>query len=104
MIDVEKLCDVTLRSLALTTSSEVYESTANVVGLAWKVAANPRDAKSNNQLRGLCDTWSERLDIVRAIVDTLVNPWSVFASCVVEAVTLKDQKLYSKQVTSVFQN
>ncbi len=87
-----------LGSLALTTSFEVYESTADVVQLAWKVAANPSDTKSNNQLRVKCDKWSEQLDIVRATVDKLVNPWSVSASCVVLAVTLKDQKLYTKQV------
>ena len=88
-------------SLALTTSSEVYESTADVVQLAWKVAANPSDTKSNNQLRIKCDKWSEQLDIVRATVDKLVNPWSVSASCVVLAVTLKDQKFYTKQVRRV---
>ena len=76
----------------------MYESTADVVQLAWKVAANPTDTKSNNQLRAKCDKWSEQLDVVRVTVDKLVNPWSVSASCVVLAVTLKDQKLYTKQV------
>ena len=76
----------------------MYESTADVVQLAWKVAANPTDSKSKSQLRAKCDKWSEQLDIVRVTVDKLVNPWSVSASCVVLAVTLKDQKLYTKQV------
>lgn len=87
-----------LGSLALATSSEVYESTADVVQLAWKVAANPSDTKSNTQLRVKCEKWGEQLDIVRATVDKLVNPWSVYASCVVQAVILKDQKLFAKQV------
>lgn len=76
----------------------MYESTADVVQLAWKVAANPKDTKADNQLRVKCDKWSEQLDIVRATVDKLVNPWSVSASCVVQAVTLKDQHLYTNQV------
>ncbi|XP_028412831.1 uncharacterized protein LOC114535726 isoform X1 [Dendronephthya gigantea] len=91
-------------SLVLTTSSEVYESTADVVQLAWTVAANPNDTKANNQLRVKCDKWSEKLDIVRATVDKLVNPWSVSASCVVQAATLKDQKLYTKQISNLKQH
>ena len=88
-------------SLALATSSEVYESTGDVVQLAWNVASNQNNTKSNSQLHAKCDKWSEQLDIVRATVDKLVNPWSVYASCVVQAVTLKDEKLYTKQVNMI---
>ena len=76
----------------------MYESTADVVQLAWKVAANPGDMKAANQLKTKSDKWSEKLDIVRATVDKLVNPWSVVVSAVVQTVTLRDQKLFSKQV------
>lgn len=92
---------VVMCSLAINKSSEVYESTADVVQLAWKVAANPGDSKASSQLRLKCDKWSEELDIVRATVDKLVNPWSAFASCVVIAITLKDQKLLLQQVVEV---
>ena len=91
-------------SLAINTSLEVYESTADVVQLAWIVAANPKDMKSKTQLQGKCDEWSEKLDIVRATVDKLVNPWSVMTSLVLQAVTLKDQKLFAKQVGGYFIN